>query len=76
MTIGKFIDNENPRVRYACCHALGQLSDDMSPDFQVKYLHDVMPMIGRRLGDDVPRVVGHACAALTNILEPCDSPVE
>jgi hypothetical protein len=76
ITIGKFIDNENPRVRYACCHAIGQLSDDMSPDFQVKYLHDVMPMIGRRLGDDVPRVVGHACAALTNILEPCDQPVE
>lgn len=27
-TIGNFINNDNPRVRYACCHCIGQLADD------------------------------------------------
>lgn len=73
-TIGNYIDNENPRVRYACCHAIGQLADDMSPDFQHHYLDKVMPMLARRLEDNVPRVVGHSCASLTNLLESCKFP--
>ena len=73
-TIGQFVDNDNPRVRYACCHCIGQLSDDMSPDFQLKYLDKVMPMLARRLEDNVPRVIGHSCASLTNLLEACKHP--
>ena len=29
-----FINNENPMIRYAVCHAIGQISDDMRPQFQ------------------------------------------
>lgn len=25
--------HENPRVRYAVCHALGQFADDQAPEF-------------------------------------------
>lgn len=40
----------------------------------MNYLEKVMPMLARRLQDDVPRVVGHACASLTNLLEACRYP--
>ena len=73
-TIGEYIAHDNPRVRYACCHCIGQLSDDMAPDFQMLYLDKVMPMIAQRLEDKVPRVKGHACASLTNLLESCKLP--
>lgn len=73
-TIGEYINHDNPRVRYACLHCLGQLSDDMAPDFQILYLDLVMPMVAQRLQDKVPRVIGHACACLTNVVESCNQP--
>jgi importin-5 len=36
--IGHFLNNENPMMRYAACHAIGQISDDMQPKFQEKFL--------------------------------------
>lgn len=32
--IVSFIKHENPMMRYAACHAIGQISDDMQPKFQ------------------------------------------
>lgn len=29
----KFLQAKDPRLRYAVCHALGQIADDMKPDF-------------------------------------------
>lgn len=31
--IGIYISHDNPRIRYACCHCIGQLADDLAPDF-------------------------------------------
>ncbi len=33
MIIG-FMRDANPMLRYAACHAIGQISDDMQPKFQ------------------------------------------
>lgn len=74
--IGEYMGHENPRIRYACCHAIGQLADDLAPDFQILYHDQVLPMLAQRLKDPVPRVLGHACASLTNHFENCSNPKE
>ncbi len=33
MIVG-FMKDSNPMLRYAACHAIGQISDDMQPKFQ------------------------------------------
>jgi hypothetical protein len=33
MIVG-FLKHENPMMRYASCHSIGQISDDMQPRFQ------------------------------------------
>lgn len=70
-TIKTHIDHENPRIRYACLHCLGQLSDDMSPDIEEKYHAQIIPMFMSRIDDPVPRVLSHSFAGLTNFLEHC-----
>ena len=63
-------DKTNPMMRYAACHAIGQISDDMQPRFQEKYGNDVFPELLNILKEDtVPRVISHSAAALTNFLE-------
>lgn len=65
-----FFKHENPMMRYAACHAIGQISDDMQPRFQQKYGNDIFPeLIIILQSDPVPRVVSHSAAALTNFLE-------
>ena len=71
--VSQFSTHQNPRIRYACCHLLGQFADDLSPTFQEKfheiYFKTVLPL----LNDPVPRVVAHALASLTNFLENANS---
>lgn len=71
--IQSFATNPNPRIRYACCHLLGQFADDLQPDFQENhkdiYFATVLPL----LNDPIPRVVAHALASLTNFLENCSA---
>lgn len=69
MAVLKFSENPNPKIRYAVCHCIGQIADDMQPDFQVTFHGQVMPMMMSLLDDPVPRVVSHAAAALTNFVE-------
>ena len=70
MMIMSFFKHENPMMRYAACHAIGQISDDMQPRFQQKYGNDIFPQLLVILqSDPVPRVVSHSAAALTNFLE-------
>ncbi|KAI5693864.1 hypothetical protein M8J75_006971 [Diaphorina citri] len=61
----RYITDPHPRVRYAACNALGQMSTDFAPVFQNKY-HD-------KLLDDVenPQIQAHAGAALVNFSEDC-----
>jgi len=55
-------------IRYASCHAIGQISDDLKPKFQEIYGQQTYPLLVQLLNDNVPRVVSHSAAALTNFL--------
>jgi hypothetical protein len=48
---------------------MGQLADDMPDSFCENFGADVLPALLNSLGDEVPRVQAHACAALTNFCE-------
>ena len=67
--VHNFIEHENPRLRYACCHVLGQFADDLSPKFQNMYHSQFFQMMVPRLEDPIPRVRAHSLAAMTNFLE-------
>lgn len=67
--IANYFVSENPMLRYASCHAIGQISDDMQPKFQESYGDLLYPRIVALLQDPIPRVVSHAAACLTNFLE-------
>ena len=67
--VNSFIQHENPRLRYACCHVLGQFADDLSPNFQKIYHAQFLQMMVPRLDDPIPRVKAHCLAAMTNFLE-------
>lgn len=69
MAVLKFAENPNPKIRYAVCHCIGQIADDMQPEFQKSFHGSIMPMLMSLLNDAVPRVVSHAAAALTNFVE-------
>ena len=57
------------KIRYAALHCLGQISDDMTEEFQENFHESVLPALIQTLSDPVPRVQAHACAALTNFFE-------
>lgn len=39
--------NQNPKIRFAVCHCLGQLAEDLKPDFQKAFLNKVLPELVR-----------------------------
>ena len=63
------LGHENPKIRYASLHCLGQISDDMTEDFQETYGADVLPPLIKVLEDPVPRVSAHCCSAITNFMD-------
>ncbi|XP_075146226.1 karyopherin beta 3 [Haematobia irritans] len=67
-----FLRDPHPRVRYAACNAIGQMSTDFAPTFEKKFHEQVVPGLLSLL-DDVqnPRVQAHAGAALVNFSEDC-----
>ncbi|KAI0224095.1 Importin-5 [Lamellibrachia satsuma] len=67
-----FLQDPHPRVRYATCNALGQMSTDFGPVFQKKFHAKVVPAL-LMVMDDIanPRVQAHAGAALVNFSEDC-----
>lgn len=67
-----FLSDPHPRVRYAACNAIGQMSTDFAPTFEKKFHEQVVPGLLSLL-DDVqnPRVQAHAGAALVNFSEDC-----
>ncbi|XP_046853290.1 importin-5-like [Xenia sp. Carnegie-2017] len=67
-----FLNDAHPRVRYAACNALGQLSTDFAENFQQKFHSKVLPGLIHVLDDaENPRVQAHAGAALVNFCEEC-----
>lgn len=67
-----FLTDSHPRVRYAACNALGQMSTDFCPHFEQNFHSKVVPALLSLLDDyNNPRVQAHAGAALVNFFEEC-----
>lgn len=71
------LNDPSPRVRWAGCNALGQMSTDFSPDMQneVKYFRRVLSAIIPVLDSPEARVKSHAAAALVNFCETAEKSV-
>lgn len=62
----------HPRVRWAGCNAVGQMSTDFAGTMQEKYHQVVLPNIIPVLESAEPRVQAHAAAALVNFCEEAE----
>ncbi|CAG0896808.1 unnamed protein product [Darwinula stevensoni] len=72
----RFLQDPHPRVRHACCNAIGQMATDFSPTFEKKFADKVVPGLLLLLKNDPnPRVQAHAGAALVNFSEECPKPI-
>ena len=65
----------HPRVRWAGCNALGQMSTDFAGPMQEKYHQVVLPNIIPVLESAEPRVQAHAAAALVNFCEEAEKSI-
>lgn len=62
----------HPRVRYAVCNTLGQMSTDFANTLQQKYHQVILTNIIPVLDAAEPRVQSHAAAALVNFCEEAE----
>ncbi|KAK6205227.1 Karyopherin functions in nuclear transport of protein [Scheffersomyces amazonensis] len=70
------LDDVHPRVQYACCNALGQMSTDFSTKIQNTAGDRILPaLISKLTNKSVPRVQAHAAAALVNFSEAASKEV-
>ena len=65
----------HPRVRFAGCNALGQMSTDFAGPMQEKYHQVVLTSIIPVLEAPEPRVQAHAAAALVNFCEEAEKSI-
>lgn len=65
----------HPRVRWAGCNAVGQMSTDFAGTMQEKYVQVVLPNIIPVLESSEPRVQAHAAAALVNFCEEAEKEI-
>ena len=65
----------HPRVRFAGCNALGQMSTDFAGTMQEKFHQTVLPAIIPVLEAPEPRVQAHAAAALVNFCEEAEKSI-
>ena len=65
----------HPRVRFAGCNALGQMSTDFAGPMQEKYHQVVLTNIIPVLEAPEPRVQAHAAAALVNFCEEAEKAI-
>ncbi|KAK7679295.1 hypothetical protein QCA50_017682 [Cerrena zonata] len=64
------LQDNHPRVQYACCNALGQMSTDFADNIQITAGSRILPgLISMLTNKSVPRVQAHAAAALVNFSE-------
>lgn len=66
------LNDSHPRVRWAGCNALGQMSTDFKGTMQTKYHQVVLQALIPVLGAPEPRVQSHAAAALVNFCEEAE----
>jgi len=68
-TILPRLNDPHPRVRWAACNAVGQLSTDLAPTMQKNAHQRIMVALVPLLESNEPRVQAHAAAALVNFCE-------
>lgn len=66
------LQDAHPRVRWAGCNALGQMSTDFAGTMQEKYHREVMTALIPVLDASEPRIQSHAAAALVNFCEEAE----
>lgn len=69
------LSDPHPRVRWAGCNALGQMSTDFKGTMQSKYHQVVLPALIPVLAASEPRVQSHAAAALVNFCEEAEKEI-
>jgi hypothetical protein len=69
------LTDPHPRVRWAGCNALGQMSTDFKGTMQTKYHQAVLQALIPVLGAPEPRVQSHAAAALVNFCEEAEKDI-
>lgn len=69
------LKDPHPRVRFAGCNALGQMSTDFAGPMQEKYHAEVLGSIVPVLSSVEPRVQAHAAAALVNFCEEAEKAI-
>lgn len=69
------LSEPHPRVRWAGCNALGQMSTDFAPTMQNEYYDIILKAIIPVLDSPEPRVKSHAAAALVNFCEEAQKSV-
>lgn len=67
------VDHPHPRVRFTALHGLGQLANDQSPHFQERSHQQVMPVLTRKMDDQVDRVAAMAMSAFVSFGEELDN---
>ena len=65
----------HPRIRWAGCNALGQMSTDFAGTMQEQYHQIAIPAIVPVLNSPEPRVQAHAAAALVNFCEEAEKSI-
>ncbi|RHZ80549.1 hypothetical protein Glove_134g184 [Diversispora epigaea] len=70
-----YLRDPHPRVRYAACNAIGQMSTDFQDSLQKKYHHIVLTNLIPVMDAPEPRVQAHAAAALVNFCEAADKSI-
>ncbi|KAK9451448.1 armadillo-type protein [Limtongia smithiae] len=63
------LQDPHPRVQWAACNAVGQMSTDFSPELQQNFGARVLPALIQVLESSEPRVQAHGAAALVNFCE-------
>ncbi|KAK8076185.1 armadillo-type protein [Apiospora phragmitis] len=69
------LKDPHPRVRWAGCQALGQMSTDFAPTMQKQYYDIILKTIIPVLNSAEPRVKAHAAAALVNFCEEAEKAI-
>ncbi|KAI0005217.1 importin beta-3 subunit [Xylariaceae sp. FL0662B] len=69
------LKDPHPRVRWAGCQALGQMSTDFAPTMQKEYYDTVLKAIIPVLDSPEGRVKAHAAAALVNFCEEAEKSI-
>ncbi|ORY60708.1 armadillo-type protein [Pseudomassariella vexata] len=69
------LKDPHPRVRWAGCQALGQMSTDFAPTMQKEYYDVILKAIIPVLDSEEGRVKAHAAAALVNFCEEAEKSI-